>query len=417
MVEMIVAHRQRRGDQVTSRWVILSCSLALGAGLPLLGVWWAGKPVASYLEFPPTTQVVVHEPFSWPVFIGLAVVIIGMLVPFVMRMLRVMSPAAGSTADPNHASRVTFHERRASVGRFPWWGWLAVLWTLVAWLLAWTRFEWMQSWQAHTFAPLWLGYIALANALTCRRSGHCMLVHRPRYFLSLFPLSAGFWWFFEYLNRFVQNWHYVGGGALSEWDYLVRATIPFSTVLPAVLGTAEYVTTWPRCCAGGLDRFVTIELKNRATWGWVFLMGSAVGLFGLGLWPDYLFSLVWVAPLLLLTSLQLMCDQPTIFSETAHGDWRALWAVALAALICGWFWEMWNFYSLARWEYTVPFVHRFTLFEMPLLGYAGYLPFGLECLAVADFCLSSKFCGGVVYYRALEGAVDLAQRKPTVAER
>jgi hypothetical protein len=43
---------------------------------------------------------------------------------------------------------------------------------------------------------------------------------------------------------------------------------------------------------------------------------------------------------------------------------------------------MWNFHSLARWEYAIPFVHRFPVFEMPVLGYAGYLPFGLECAAV-----------------------------------
>ena len=198
-----------------------------------------------------------------------------------------------------------------------------------------------------------------------------MLLHRPRYVLSLFPLSACFWWFFEYLNRFVQNWHYVGGGELSAWEYLVRATLPFSTVLPAVLGTAEWLSSFPRLSAG-LDRFVTFEFKNHTTWGWGLLIGSAVGLFGIGLWPDYLFSLVWVAPLLLITSLQLIRDEPTICSGTAQGDWRTLWAAALAALICGWFWEMWNFYSLARWEYAVPFVQRFKLFEMPLLGYAGY---------------------------------------------
>jgi hypothetical protein len=46
----------------------------------------------------------------------------------------------------------------------------------------------------------------------------------------------------------------------------------------------------------------------------------------------------------------------------------------------------------------VPFVHRFQIFEMPLLGYAGYLPFGLECLAVADLFLNRKFSGGVDYY-------------------
>jgi hypothetical protein len=45
---------------------------------------------------------------------------------------------------------------------------------------------------------------------------------------------------------------------------------------------------------------------------------------------------------------------------------------------------MWNFHSLAKWIYAVPFVNRFHLFEMPLLGYAGYLPFGLECAVIGD---------------------------------
>ena len=57
-------------------------------------------------------------------------------------------------------------------------------------------------------------------------------------------------------------------------------------------------------------------------------------------------------------------------------------APALAALACGFFWEMWNYFSLAKWEYSVPLVHRFLIFEMPLLGYGGYLPFGLECMVI-----------------------------------
>jgi len=403
--EIAISQSKTVSRSLTTRWVTIAWAVAAIVMLPLIGVMVVGRSIRPYLEFPPITHSVSHEPFSWPIFIALGVLFVGAIGLGAVRIFctgRHVSPLIG---DPNPPRRI-----------FPWWGWLAALWTLVAWLLAWSRFEWMRSLQAHTFAPLWLGYIVVVNALTFRRIGHCMLLHRPRYFLPLFPLSAGFWWFFEYLNRFVQNWHYVGGGELSEWEYLVRATLPFSTVLPAVLGTAECLTALPRCSAG-LDRFVTFEFKNRMTWGWGLLMGSAVGLFGLGLWPDYLFSLVWVAPLLLITSLQLIRDEPTIFSGTAQGDWRMLWAAALAALICGCFWEMWNFYSLARWEYAVPFVQRFTLFEMPLLGYAGYLPFGLECLAVADLCLSRKFSGGVAYYRAAEGGTDLAQRKPTVAER
>ena len=57
---------------------------------------------------------------------------------------------------------------------------------------------------------------------------------------------------------------------------------------------------------------------------------------------------------------------------------------ALAALICGFFWEMWNQYSYPKWEYSIPYVQRFQIFEMPLLGYLGYLPFGLQCRVVAD---------------------------------
>jgi hypothetical protein len=33
--------------------------------------------------------------------------------------------------------------------------------------------------------------------------------------------------------------------------------------------------------------------------------------------------------------------------------------------------------------YDVPYVGRFHIFEMPLLGFAGYGPFGWECAAVA----------------------------------
>jgi hypothetical protein len=76
--------------------------------------------------------------------------------------------------------------------------------------------------------------------------------------------------------------------------------------------------------------------------------------------------------------------QRHILSGVSHGDWRSAVASAFAALICGWFWEMWNFYSLAKWVYAVPLVHRYPIFEMPVLGYAGYLPFGLECAAVED---------------------------------
>jgi len=74
----------------------------------------------------------------------------------------------------------------------------------------------------------------------------------------------------------------------------------------------------------------------------------------------------------------------TLFGWLRYGDWRPLLQPALAALICGLLWELWNFGSLAKWHYSIPYVQRFRVFEMPLLGYAGYLPFGVECALVMD---------------------------------
>jgi hypothetical protein len=64
-------------------------------------------------------------------------------------------------------------------------------------------------------------------------------------------------------------------------------------------------------------------------------------------------------------------------------SWTLFWGYLVLELPV--FWEMWNSLSCPKWVYTVPFVSRFKLFEMPILGYAGYLPFGLECALVVDF--------------------------------
>ncbi|MCF7761993.1 MAG: hypothetical protein K9M98_15935, partial [Cephaloticoccus sp.] len=76
--------------------------------------------------------------------------------------------------------------------------------------------------------------------------------------------------------------------------------------------------------------------------------------------------------------------QSALAREMARGDWQRAATWMVAALVCGFFWELWNFHSLAHWVYTVPGVERWHIFEMPAAGYTGYLPFGLECLLVAE---------------------------------
>jgi hypothetical protein len=46
-------------------------------------------------------------------------------------------------------------------------------------------------------------------------------------------------------------------------------------------------------------------------------------------------------------------------------------------------WEFWNYWALAKWTYTVPYLDHLKVFEMPVLGYLGFPPFVLECYAMA----------------------------------
>ncbi len=336
--------------------------------LPLSGVALIHRNLWPYLEFPPRTRFVWHAPFSWSAFIGLSLFVAAMVAPFFVQGLRARKDRA--------------RRRRGAHAPFPWWGWGGILLGFASWIIAWNRFPWIGRIQAHTFTPLWVAYILVINALTYRRSGQCMITQRRSYFFLLFPVSALFWWFFEFLNRFVQNWYYIGPD-FGPGEYFLYATLPFATVLPAVMGTQQWLRSyrWPQEIFG---RFLPITLQNTRAWGAVAFVLAAAGLFGIGIWPNVLFPLLWISPLLVLVSIQMVGGQTHIFSRVPEGDWHVIVCSALAALCCGFFWEMWNMHSLAKWRYSIPFVQRFELFEMPLLGYAGYLPFGLECAAIAD---------------------------------
>jgi hypothetical protein len=348
------------------KFIVLAAMLL---GLPLIGAWIAGIPIGQYLEFPPRTRYVQHAPFSWPAFfIFVLLIAASVLVPVIRGIQSFRKPSL---------PRNTFDNRP-----FAWWGWMGVITGIVAWILAWTRFSWFDDFQPYTFSPLWFSYILVINALCLCRTGRCLMTDRPGYFLLLFPSSAVFWWFFEYLNRFVQNWYYVGV-EFSPWSYFWSATLPFSTVLPAVLSTRQLLldTGWTK---PSFERIRPIKPSRPIPVAVGLLLLSAACLAGIGVLPDYLFPFLWVSPFLIIICLQTMMKERHIFSEMAAGDWSGAAAASLAALICGVFWEMWNYYSLAKWQYNIPLVHRFLIFEMPMLGYAGYIPFGLECVAIGD---------------------------------
>lgn len=266
---------------------------------------------------------------------------------------------------------------------FPAWGWAALGWTGAWWVLAWTRWEWFAPLQRYTFFPLWLGFIVAFNAGVERRTGSCLMRRATRRWLALFAISAACWWGFEWLNRFVLNWHYLGAEGFGAWAYFLHATFCFATVLPAVAAVAEWLDThqgWRARVSAG-PRWEWLARRD-ASLALLFLGG--VSLLGTGFWPTWMYPALWISPLALLLGARGLRRVDTVSSEMARGDWSRAATWMVASLVCGFFWEMWNWQSVAKWIYTVPGVERWHLFEMPALGYAGYLPFGLECLLVSE---------------------------------
>lgn len=325
---------------------------------PLAGLALAGRPVAPFLAFPPRAAYVAHAGFSWVAFAFCSVPALAALIAFVFAF----RGAAGASSRPL---------------RWPWWSWVGVALVVAGWTLAWREGVVAPQWRRHTFTLLWIGYIVVMNAAAWRRSGRSPLTDRTAWLLTLFPVSAGFWWIFEYLNRFSGNWYYAGVAAKGEWDYFVQASLPFSTVLPAVASTWAWLATFPR-----LERLSLAPLRAGSWLAWLALAAGVGALVALPLAVEVLFPMLWLAPLLVFAGLQWLIARETLFAPLARGDWRPVLQPALAALVCGFFWELWNYGSLAKWHYSIPYVQRFHLFEMPLLGYAGYLPFGVECALV-----------------------------------
>lgn len=256
-------------------------------------------------------------------------------------------------------------------------GLLGITLIAVFWPLNWTL---PGNPTAYLFFPLWLGYILAVDALVLHRSGTSLLRRSPRDFVLLFVLSAPAWWAFEVINWRTQNWEYLGSTTFSDFEYILLCSVSFSTVMPAVFETAELVRTFR-----WIERFVGGGRIQPTRSVCVGLLFAGLTMFGLVLaWPRYCYPLVWVSLFMILEPVNVWLGRRSFLDALRHGDWRPVISLSLAALICGFFWEMWNSLSWPKWVYHTPGAQFLHVFEMPLLGYGGYLPFAWELYALRN---------------------------------
>ena len=251
---------------------------------------------------------------------------------------------------------------------------IGIVLVAIAWPLSWAGPD---PYSRYTFFPLWLGYILVVDGLTAYRSGTSLLMRNGVRFALLFAYSIPLWWLFEYANEFLQNWHYLGASQYSPVAYAALASLAFSTVMPAMFVTAELYRTFRPF--SGTPRWISIAPSRG---GLLAIAASGLALFvGSLAFPDVLFPFVWIGLFLLLDIINAMTGGKSLVEQVAQGQWHTVLVLFAAGLTCGFFWEMWNIYSMPKWVYEVPLVSEPKLFEMPLLGYGGYLPFALEVYA------------------------------------
>ena len=248
----------------------------------------------------------------------------------------------------------------------------------VAWAASWLK---LGPFGEYSFFPLWLGYILTIDALVFRRKGTSLLTRSPVAFGAMFVASVPLWWFFEGINHFTQNWHYLGAQEYSTLQYVLVASWNFSVVIPAVFETSELVGS-----LAFMRRFRRVAAVRASSQ--VLTAAMVLGLLSflaLLLWPRYAFPATWLCLFLLLDPINYLQGRPSVIARLRLGDWRLVVALGAGAVVCGWFWEMWNYWAFPKWEYSVSLVDFVHVFEMPLLGYGGYVPFGLEVYAVYHF--------------------------------
>lgn len=279
---------------------------------------------------------------------------------------------------------------------------------LLSWAVAWTGPEPVRY---HTFFPLWLGVIVAIDGVTRWISGSSLFQRAGFRFVWLFAFSIPIWWIFEAANHRLENWVYVLPRDYSWLQYHAEASLAFATVAPAIFVMTEFVGT---VLIKKPVRWIRIDPTHPQL---MLISSGGLALFAATmLWPAVLFPFVWISLFLTVDPVVRLLGGTSISGAVSEGRWELVLRLFAGTLLCGLFWEFWNFWSMPKWTYQIPYADWFRVFEMPILGYGGYLPFGLEVfalVALADRLLGTGLMRSVRFVGA-KGDRDSGQRSYAV---
>ena len=221
----------------------------------------------------------------------------------------------------------------------------------------------------------WWSYIIFADTVLSLREKKFLVLNRDLPFLIV--ISCGFWCIFEITNLRIQNWFYIN---LPEGTYqrYTGYLLAFGTVIPAIYVTKEII----RRLVGEAKIMKPLRTDKYPLYS--SLLGSGA-FFLLCLWPLYCYALAWIFLAFILDGYNYQKGYASFMRDFEGGVAGNLIATLLSGLACGIIWETWNYWSVAKWVYTVPFFEYIKIYEMPVVGYIGFPIFSLEVVAFVNF--------------------------------
>lgn len=232
----------------------------------------------------------------------------------------------------------------------------------------------------------WWAYILAVDAWIYRRKGTSLLTDRREMFVLQCILSVACWCLFEAYNRLMPGWRYANLPGDLSLRFLGYA-ISFATIMPGLFLTCELLQSFG---------FFAHARMPRVRWGQNALIVSAVigAIFCLvppffpenmrgGLW-----AFVWMGWFFLLEPFNYWRGAQSIYRDWEAGSLTRTLQLFASGAICGLLWEFWNMWAYTKWVYIFPVGQNWKFFEMPLVGFLGFLPFALEYFVMFHFVAS-----------------------------
>src|SRR6266699_5713992 len=218
----------------------------------------------------------------------------------------------------------------------------------------------------------WYPTLVILDLLVVWLGGDSLLA-RPRVLLPMLWWSVVIWLLFEAVNFRLQDWYYVFLPARRAERWL-GITLSLATVVPAILlpeRLLERLGAWRALSTAPLGR-------RDGEMTYAFALGAATLGATLAL-PRYLHPLTWGAVWLIADPVLYRTDPAaSLFGDMRRGEWGRIARLLVAGVLAGVLWEAFNAHARGQWIYTVPFLERLKVFEMPLVGFLGFPFFALE---------------------------------------